>query len=518
MRPKGTVDRFRTIGDVFRHHARHRRDKTAFKIGSRETSFGALFERVCRLTAGLTSSGVKSGDRVAVLSKNSIEFIEIYGISYGCMVPVPLNWRLSPIELGAIVRDCRPAVLIYQDVFAATVEEIRKNLDFDFKTLEFATDGLDSSSYERLLANSNAQPSDYQSSEEDIACLLYTSGTTGRPKGAKLTHKGLTRNAQATIEQLLNLTEDDVGLAPMPFFHVGGMWYHLFPCFAAGCTTVILPEFDPALVLRTIEDQCVTNVHLVPTMIHALLALRDRETVDLSSLRVIFYAASTIPSELLRRATAAFSCDFVQGYGSTEGGMISCLTAEDHRKAIANEALLLSCGRALQGVSVRLDRIGFDDVDEIGEIVARSDMTMAGYWQNPEATEAVVKAGWLRTGDLARQDGDGYLYIVDRRSDMIVTGGENVYPREVEEILFAHPAVADVAVFGLPDDKWVQRVVAAVVLKPEISISSDDLIADTKQKLASYKCPKQIFISADLPKNGAGKILRRLLRERYSNR
>lgn len=512
------MDQFRTVGDVFRHHALHRPHKTAFRIGSRERSFGRLFERVCRLAAGLTKLGVKSGDRVAVLSKNSIEFIEVYGISYGCMIPVPLNWRLSPIELRAIVRDCRPAVLIYQDVFSATVDEIRSSLDFDIKTFEFATDGSRSSSYERLLENSEAKLSSCQPSYEDVACLLYTSGTTGRPKGAKLTHKGLTQNAHATIDQLLNLTEDDVGLAPMPFFHVGGMWYHLFPCFVAGCTTVILPEFDPALVFRTIEGQRVTNVHLVPTMIHALLALPGREMIDLSSLRVIFYAASTIPSELLRRATKAFSCDFVQGYGSTEGGMISCLSAEDHRKAIENEALLLSCGRVLRGVSVRLDRIGLDDGDEIGEIVASSDMTMAGYWQNAAATEAVMDVGWLRTGDLARQDSGGYLYIVDRRSDMIVSGGENVYPREVEEVLFVHPAVADVAVFGLPDDKWVQRVVAEVVLKSGASVTSDDLIADTKQKLASYKCPKEIFFSTELPKNGAGKVLRRLLREKHSSR
>lgn len=511
------MDRFQTIGEVFRSNARQRPDKVAFKIGARERSFSSLFDRVQRLIAGLYASGVRPGDRVAVLSKNSIEFIEVYGVSAGGMIPVPLNWRLSPGELTAVLNNCSPSALIYQDGFAEMIGRILPELEFEVVTFEFGVEKFADSSYERLLAGPHPKPPEYFADEEDTACLLYTSGTTGRPKGAELTHRGLLRNARATIEELLGLREDDIALAPMPFFHVGGMWYHLFPSFAAGCTSVVLPEFDPGVVLLTIEQQRVTNVHVVPTMIHALLALPQRETTDLSSLRAIFYAASTIPSELLRRATAAFSCDFVQGYGSTEGGMISCLSAADHRKAIENEALLLSCGKPLRGTEVRLDRITSDDGDDIGEIVAKNGMTMARYWRNPSATADVLDAGWLRTGDLARQDADGYLYIVDRKSDMIVSGGENVYPREVEEALLAHPAVTEVAVFGLPDEKWVQRVVAAVVVKSGSSVTALDLISEAKRRLASYKCPKEIFLSEELPKSGAGKVLRRLLREKYSS-
>jgi acyl-CoA synthetase (AMP-forming)/AMP-acid ligase II len=510
------VDDFRTIGEVLRRRADKHPEKIAFKIGDRKRTFGALFERVQHLVGGLTEAGLKEGDRVAILSKNSIEFVEGYGVSLAGLIPVPLNWRLAASELATVLEDCSPAVLLYQDVFSDVVERIRSNLHFGIEIFEFASNGSPSSSYERLIAGANLPASYPRISECDTACLLYTSGTTGRPKGAELTHRGLLRNARATIDQLLGLQEDDIALAAMPFFHVGGMWYHLFPSFAAGCTSIILSEFEPRIVLKAIEQEQITNVHLVPTMIHALLACPGRDAIDLSSLRIIFYAASTIPSELLRSATAAFTCDFVQGYGSTEGGMISCLSAEDHRKAEHDEALLFSCGRPLRDVEVRLEQIVFDEGQEIGEIFAKSEMTMARYWRNPVATAEAMRSDWLRTGDLARRDQEGFLYIVDRRSDMIVSGGENVYPREVEEILFAHPAVVDAAVFGIPDEKWVQRVVAVVVLKPGSSVTPASLLADVKSRLASYKCPKEIFISNELPKNGAGKVLRRVLRDKYS--
>jgi long-chain acyl-CoA synthetase len=509
------VEDFRTIGDVFSRHAKVRPNKVAFKIGKRERTFGSLFDRVRSLVSGLKFAGVCAGDRVAVLSKNSMEFVEVYGVSLGQMIPVPLNWRLSPDELAVILQDCRPTALVYQDVFADIVDRVKGCLGFELAAFEFNSGGSNST-YERLLSGCAMDDQEFASGESDTACLLYTSGTTGRPKGAELTHSGLLKNARATIEELLGLTDTDIALAPMPFFHVGGMWYHLFPSFAAGCTSVILPEFDPGVVLRTLQQERVSNVHLVPTMIHALLACPELATVDLSSLRVIFYAASTIPSDVLRRATEAFSCDFVQGYGSTEGGMISCLTADDHRKAVTNEALLLSCGRPLRDATVRLEKVASEG-DGVGEIVARNGMTMERYWRNPAATADVLQDGWLSTGDLARQDDDGYLYILDRKSDMIVSGGENVFPREVEEVMLANSAVAEVAVFGVPDEKWVQRVVAAVVLKAGTSNTANDLIADTKRRLASYKCPKEVFIRSDLPKNGAGKVLRRLLREQYSS-
>lgn len=253
-------------------------------------------------------------------------------------------------------------------------------------------------------------------------------------------------------------------------------------------------------------------------MIHALLSQPSPDHTDISSVRLIFYAASTIPSDLLRRATQAFShCGFVQGYGSTEAGIISCLSEEDHREAsvAGKEHLLLSCRMPLRGVNVRLAAMSTDNKDEVGEILAER-YDHGGYWNNVDATRAAISDGWLHTGDLGRRDDDGYLYIVDRKNDLIVTGGENVYPREVENALFSHPSIAEAAVFDLPDARWVQKVVAAVVLRHGFEETPEGIIAHLKSELAPYKCPKKIFITGELPKNGAGKVLRRVLRERYS--
>ncbi len=511
-----------TIAEVFRRNAGVRPHKVAFAMADgRQRTFADLSARVDRLVAALRQAGLLAGDRVAVLAKNRIETIEVYGVSAGGFIPVPLNWRLAPAELAAVLDDSRPAALLFEPGFTVPLESALSRLSFKPMCVAFSDGSDGASDYEKLLAGADGTQAPLVGDPNDVACLLYTSGTTGRPKGAQLTHRGLLANCRAAIDQVLHLTDQDVTLAPMPFFHVGGMWYHLFPSFAAGCTTIVLPEFEPGAVFQLIGKHRVTNMHVVPTMIHALLEQPALAQSDLSSLRLIFYAASSIPVELLRRATQALShCGFVQGYGSTEGGMISALTEDDHRAAMqpGREHLLLSCGKPIDGVEVSLDTATPDVDGAIGEIRVRSDLTMAGYRQNDAATRAARKDGWLHTGDLGRCDEAGYLYIVDRKSDMIVTGGENVYPREVEDILFDHPAISEAAVFDLPDARWVQKVVAAVVLRPGCNESADDIIAYLKARLASYKCPKQVFIADTLPKSGAGKVLRRVLREQYSDR
>jgi acyl-CoA synthetase (AMP-forming)/AMP-acid ligase II len=278
-----------------------------------------------------------------------------------------------------------------------------------------------------------------------------------------------------------------------------------------------MPQFDPQGVLALMAQHRVTNTHLVPTMIHALLEQPNIGEFDLSELRLMYYAASSMPTETLKRATATFACDFAQGYGSTEGGMVTRLTPEDHRKARGGrDDLLLSCGRRLVGVEVRIAPPGNSEDETVGEIMVRSPMTMARYWRNPDATAATIQDGWLRTGDLGRIDDEGYLYILDRKSDMIVTGGENVYPREVEDIMLQDADILEVAVFDLPDARWVQKVVAAVV--PRGALDPDALLLRVRQKLAGYKCPKQIFVTDRLPKNAAGKVLRKVLRESYRDR
>jgi acyl-CoA synthetase (AMP-forming)/AMP-acid ligase II len=509
-----SATKFSTIPEVFRANAAARPDKTALVMpGGRSVSFAQLDRRVSRLVSALQSLGLQPGDRVALLAKNCIEYFEFYGACAGAFIPVPLNWRLSARELAVILEDCRPRILIHHQNFAATVADVAGQISF--KPDVFAFSDNNSSSYEKMLAGASDGEADILSKPDDTACLLYTSGTTGKPKGAELTHRGLLQNCRAAAVETLHLREDDIGMAPMPLFHVGGMWYHGFPSFSAGCTTVLMPEFDPGAVLAATAALRVTNIHLVPTAIHALLAQPDFTQHDLSQLRIMYYAASSMPVELLRRAMRTLAhCSFVQGYGSTEGGMVSYLSEADHRRAArpGQEHLLLSCGRPLSGVTVTSEPPG----GEVGEIVVRSKATMKGYWNNPQATQAAIGREGLHTGDLGRRDAEGYLYILDRKNDMIVSGGENVYPREIEDVLFAHPAIAQAAVFDLPDPRWVQRVVAAVVLRPGCDLSPNGLIATLKTQLAGYKCPKQIFFTDDLPKNGAGKVVRRILRERYA--
>ena len=509
------------VGDVFRENAQRFADKPAFVTADGVgRSFSEVHNRVVRLVSALRSFGLSKGDRVAILSKNCIEYVEVYGISMAGFIPVPLNWRLSNREMSAVLEDCRPTVLIFDEAFRSVVVLLKVELSFSTRFIRLGKSDSDFTGYEDVLGATKEEVIIAAVDPDDTACILYTSGTTGLPKGAELTNRGLLANCRTAIDAVLHLTADDISMAPMPLFHVGGMWYHLFPSFAAGCTTVLLPEFNPRSVLDLMQEHRVTNIHLVPAMIHALLQQSDVKEFDLSQLRLIFYAASCIPAELLRSATLLFShCGFVQGYGSTECGMISCLTEEDHRTASkpGRDALLLSCGRSLAGVEIRFDLAAHGSDDDIGELVVDSPMTMARYWKNQGSTRAVMTNGWLRTGDLGRRDSEGYLYIIDRKSDMIVTGGEKVYPREVEEMLFQLPEVSDAAVFDLPDNRWVQMVVAAVVLKNGSAATPDDIIAQLKKRLASYKCPKQIFITTALPKNGAGKLLRKVLRTTYAN-
>jgi acyl-CoA synthetase (AMP-forming)/AMP-acid ligase II len=344
---------------------------------------------------------------------------------------------------------------------------------------------------------------------------MYTSGTTGRPKGAMLTHQGLLRNGRMATDWLLGLAESDVALAVMPLFHVGGMWYYFFPAFAHGCTTVLLPEFSAGAVVDAVPKYGVTYAHLVPTMINALLAQPGMADADFSRFRVVFYAGSSMPLELLRRAMATLPHSaFLQSYGSTETGVITALTSRDHREAFnsADEARLRTCGTPLH-CEIRILEA---DSNGIGEIAVRSDRIMAGYWKNPIATEAAMAGEWLRTGDLGSIDERGYLTIIDRKNDMIVSGGENIYPREVEDALYEDSAILEAAVFGVPDPHWVEQVAAAVVLVPGAKATAAELHERLRARLASYKCPKTIFFCDQLPKSGTGKILRKELTRRYA--
>jgi acyl-CoA synthetase (AMP-forming)/AMP-acid ligase II len=509
------------LGDVFRRNAEACPDKTAFIGAGGEVSFAAVNARVNRLNHALATAGLHKGDRVAILSRNRTEFFEILGAAKSGFVPVPLNWRLSAAELRSILLDCQPSVIFAEERFRPVVEQIRPELDGLVRFVALGERHESWLDYEQFVATGLDVEPAATVTARDLASIVYTSGTTGRPKGAMLTHRSLLANCREMVERGMTLTTADISLAVMPLFHVGGLWYYAFPCFAAGCTTVVLPEFSPASVLAVISRHRVTTTHVVPTMLSDLLQ-HDADG-KMATLRLIFYAASSIPIALLRRALGALrGCDLVQGYGSTEAGVVTVFTAEDHRRALADEhesALLFSCGRSSSDPGdIRIDASGLDGEDaSLGEICVRSDKVMQGYWQNEAATAAAFTEGWLRTGDLGRLDERGYLYIVDRKNDMIVTGGENVFPFEVEAALLEDPAVAEAAVFGVPDERWVQRVVAAVVPPAGKTVSADAIVGRLKGRLASYKCPKDVIFVESLPRNAVGKVLRKELRSRFSD-
>jgi len=490
-------------------------DKPALISEAGTLTFSAANDRMNRFANALTALGLKPGDRIAVLSRNRNEVLESYGATKAGIVVVPLNWRLSEEELMHPLAESEPAAILVDPQFVPLIDRLRARLPATRLYVRFdgPQDGwLD---YEELLAASTAVEPDIAVAETDVLSIMYTSGTTGKPKGAMLSHGGLMRNCVAAADTMIGLQDSDVALAAMPLFHVGGLWYHLFPAFSRGCTTILLPEFSPDKVLLALQTHRVTYVHFVPTMINALINHPRIAEFDLSRLRILYYAASSIPVDMLRRAMTTFPhCAFMQGYGSTEAGMITALTAEDHRTAVqsADRAYLLTTsGRALDCEVRILD----PDKTGIGEIAVRSDRTMAGYWKNPDATNAVMQQGWLRTGDLGTIDPQGYVTIADRKNDMIVSGGENVYPREVEDALYQDAAILEAAVFGLPDPHWVEKVVAVVVLKPGADASADELKRRLRERLAGYKCPKDIYFSESLPKSGAGKISKKDLRRAY---
>ena len=505
-----------TISEVLERNAARFGDRAAlFGPDGRATSFADFAERVHRLAAALRGRGIGPGARVAILSRNCSEYLEVVALAAYGYVAVPLNWRLARDELAHVIGDASPSALFVDARSKPALDEI-DGLPADLLRVSFNAGAGACLTYADLVLHPPADEIAYARDPEATACIVYTSGTTGRPKGAELRHRGLMQNGRVTIEEVLRLNEQDVTLCPMPLFHVGGLWYHAFPSFAAGCRTIILSEFSPQGVLSAVGRHRVTNMHVVPTMLHGLVHHPDRPSTDVSSLRAIYYAGSSMPLSVLRESMSAFpSCGFIQAYGSTEAGSVCFLSEADHRRAAQPGGpieLLASCGRPCADVEVRLAASWSEGDTEIGEIEVTSDASMARYWRNPDATAAAFAGRALRTGDLGRIDAEGYVYILDRKNDMIVTGGENVYPREVEEVLLEDPCIGEVAVFDVPDEKWVQKVVAAVVLREGMCASADEIVARARQKLAGYKCPKEIRFVEQLPRNPAGKVLRKMLR------
>jgi long-chain acyl-CoA synthetase len=495
-------------------------DKLASVCGNTRLTFREMSERVNRLSSALARLGITRGDRVAILSLNCHRFFELYyGVPQLGAIVVPINFRLQPQEIKYIVDHSGSRLIAVDPELAPLIEAVRANLDGVEHFILMSDERREGYvSYDDLLASGTAEFDAPEVSDDELLGLFYTSGTTAEPKGVMLTHKNMLANI-AHSDGVYNYREADIYLHAAPMFHLAD-GAAVFSHTARGATQVFIPRFDPKQVLETIAREQVSLILLVPTMINFLLQQPDFDSHDLSSLRHITYGASPIAPDLLRRAMKALSCEFGQGYGLTEASpLLTVLTHKDHVVTDENSAQrLASCGKPVQGVDVRVVKEDGSDANpgEVGEIIARGPNIMLGYWKRPEDTEDVLRDGWLHTGDLATVDEDGYIYLVDRKKDMIVTGGENVYSTEVEAVLYAHPAVKEAAIIPIPDPDWGEAVHACIALRDGKQATAEELVEFCRAHLANYKVPRSIeFIESELPKGGTGKILKKQLRERY---
>jgi acyl-CoA synthetase (AMP-forming)/AMP-acid ligase II len=464
-----------------------------------------MADRIARVAGWLLARGVGRGDRIASLGKNTPAGLELtFAAAAVGAAHVVLNYRLSTSELRAVLSDAKARVLFRTEEHAG--------FSVDLPVVPIG----DSTEYERIATQGDPAPATQNPDPDECFLQLYTSGTTGSPKGVMLTHRSMLSFCSAAAAAFPGLGPQSVVLVGMPLYHVAGSGYALL-ALAQGARVVLVPQIEPDTLLEIIETERVTDMFLAPSVYAMLLDSPTLASRDLSSLRRLSYGASPMPLPLLHRCLAAFPGDWYQAYGMTElSGMVTLLGPEDHRSPATPE-ILTSAGRTIAGAEIRISDADTGQqmpVGQPGEIQVRSAQCMLGYWRRPNETAVtVLPDGWLRTGDVGFVDDNGYVYIRDRLKDMIITGGENVYPIEVENVLTEHPDVADAAVVGLPDPLWGEAVTAVVVPQSGQSVHRDDLVAFCRARLAGYKCPKQIHLVDGLPRNATGKVLRRVLRE-----
>jgi acyl-CoA synthetase (AMP-forming)/AMP-acid ligase II len=509
-----------TLADMVRDRAKSRGDAIAFEFEGCATTFAGFDIKTNRVANGLKALGVKPHERIAYVGKNSDIYFELMlGAMKANVVMAPVNWRLAGPEVAFIAEDCKAPVLFVGPEFVALIRNLKDKLP-GLRTV-ITTEG-GAPEWQDFTAWRDAQSDDdpnVEISPKDIAIQLYTSGTTGKPKGAMLSHANFLNLVQSGSEadkpDWNKWTTDDVSLVAMPVFHIGGSGWGVMG-FYHGARSVIAREFDPTRVLDFFEQSAITKLFMVPAAMQFVVRQPRARSVDFSRLKYMLYGASPIPAALLKECIEVFKCGFVQMYGMTETtGTIVALPPEDHVEGLER---MRSAGKALPGVELAiLDPDGKAlPPGEVGEIATRSGSNMAGYWNLPEATARTLgKDGWLRTGDAGYMDRDGYLYIHDRIKDMIISGGENIYPAEVESALCDHPDIAEAAVIGIPDEKWGEAVKAIVVMKPGKTASAADIVNFTRERIAGYKTPKSVDFIEALPRNPSGKILRRHLRDPY---
>jgi acyl-CoA synthetase (AMP-forming)/AMP-acid ligase II len=509
------------LHDILDYQTREHPDAPFGIHGTRAFNYREAYLETHRLGNAFVTAGLQPGDRVAILAKNSIEYsLLYYAASRVGVVPVPLNYRLAPPEWVYIVNDAQAKVLIAGAEYLAPIDTVRSELKSVDRFVAFA--GGENGGWQSYMSWVAAQPgtatSDRLITEDQVLYQMYTSGTTGRPKGALLTHRAVIANL-TQISLAMDMPLGARWLLVVPLYHASGALTSFAVTWEAGCL-YIQHDFNPVEVVRALSEEHVYGTTLVPAMIQAcLVAVPDVAERRYDDLRRIAYGASPIAEQTLRRAVEVFKCDFLQGYGMTETtAALTYLLPADHRRALeVHPELLLSAGRPLAGTELLV----VDGNDKpvppgtVGEIVARGPQLMVGYWNRPEESAEALRGGWMHTGDAGMIDEGGYVYIQDRVTDMIISGGENIYPRTVEEVLFQHSAVADAAVIGVPDARWGEAVKAIVVVREGMQATEEELIEFCRGRLGGFERPRSVDFVDTLPRNPTGKVLKRRLREQY---
>ncbi|MFK4056246.1 MULTISPECIES: class I adenylate-forming enzyme family protein [unclassified Brevundimonas] len=505
-----------TLRDMLLRNALRYADEPAFVCGGRSLSHGEFLASAQRLASALHQAGMERQDRVAVLSMNSLELATVYGACelHG-FVAATVNFRLAPMEMRHIIEDSGARILIFESVFADQVAAIRAALE-GVERFVVVGEALDwAESWDAFLEGGAASGPDLPPPGPDDLCyLIYTSGTTGRPKGCMLEHKAEVATA-SIIAAAMQLGGQDRTLLMMPLFHIGAKAIALAQQWVGG-VVYLHRTYDPAAILADIETHRITATHMAPTLVQGLLDCPDIETRDISSLRTLLYSAAPMPPVLLDRALSVFGPIFQQMYGQTEGiGTLLPVSAHSLSEDATARRRLYSIGHAFIGCEIAI----LDEADhslaagEIGEICIRSPVVMRGYWNNSAASLATLRDGWLHTGDVGHMDAAGYAYLVDRKKDVIISGGENIYSREVEDAILAHPDVLGAAVVGVPDAKWGEAVLSAVVTRPGSTLTEADVVDHCRTLIAGYKRPRRVVFVDSLPILPSGKINKPALRD-----
>ncbi len=507
------------LGELLARQARIHPEREAIVFEERRYTYQDFNTRANRVANALVESGIHKEDNVAELLMNGNEIIEAYfGVAKAGAVNVPLNFRLKGPEILYQLRDSEAKVLIFGEDFTAVAESVRDEMP----NLKFicvgATCPAFAESYEEFLAGASDVSPSIPVSDDDSAFIMYTSGTTGKPKGAVLTHKNIFMNVvNATIDFYLSLGEytDERWLFVAPVFHTAAAALS-FICFFRGGTACYMKAFDPTQAVQAIQDEKITNVFFPPVMSTFMLNTVDIAKYDTSSLRMYGSGASVLPTETRRQIKEAFpNVRLFDGFGQTEMSPLTCML-----KPGDADSKTASVGRPLINVEVRIVDDNDQDVKlgEPGEIIYRGPTTMKEYYKNPHATAEALRGGWFHSGDVVRQDEEGFIYVVDRKKDVIISGGENIYPVEVEEVLYQHPKILEAAVIGVHDDVWGESVLAVVVPKADSDLTADEVMGWCAERLAGYKKPKRVDFIEALPRNAAMKVLKTELRDKYGSK